>query len=153
MEQHELIIRYGEARDVDLLAEFNVAMARETEARQLDRPVVMAGVRGLLANPHAGFYVVAETGGIVIGSLMVTYEWSDWRNKCFWWIQSVYIQPSHRRRRVFTRLFQYVRQQAELHEGVCGLRLYVEQGNRVAQATYKSLGMDESHYDMYEVDL
>ena len=82
---------------------------------------------------------------------MVTFEWSDWRNKSFWWIQSVYVHPAQRRRGIFTRLFRAVQEMAAARNDVCGLRLYVEQHNHVAQATYKSLGMDETHYDMYEV--
>jgi GNAT superfamily N-acetyltransferase len=148
---NETHIRLAEARDTAVLAAFNVAMAEETESRRLDPPTVAAGVRGLLENPQAGFYLVAEQQGQVVGSLMVTFEWSDWRNKCFWWIQSVYIQSALRRRGIFTRLFQDVRSRAAARTDVCGLRLYVEQHNHVAQATYKSLGMDETHYDMYEV--
>jgi len=146
-------IRPAESRDTAVLAAFNVAMADETVSRRLDLPTVTAGVCGLLENPQAGFYLVAEQQGQVVGSLMVTYEWSDWRNKCFWWIQSVYVQPAWRRRGIFTRLFQDVRSRAAARSDVCGLRLYVEQHNHIAQATYKSLGMDETHYDMYEVEL
>jgi GNAT superfamily N-acetyltransferase len=147
-----LRIRAAESRDTDVLADFNVAMALETENRQLDPPTVQAGVAGMFAQPQLGFYLVAELDQRVVGSLMVTYEWSDWRNKCFWWIQSVYVEPAYRRQGIFTRLFQAVRTQASRRDDVCGLRLYVEQHNRIAQSTYTSLGMDETHYDMYEVE-
>ncbi|MCU0961285.1 MAG: GNAT family N-acetyltransferase [Pirellulaceae bacterium] len=153
MTESDLLIRLGEDRDVVALTAFNAAMAWETERRALDVATVQAGVRSLLANPQAGFYVVAEAAGEVIACLMVTFEWSDWRNKVFWWIQSVYVVPTHRRRGVFTRLFQDVRSRAAARQDVCGLRLYVEQHNRAAQATYRSLGMAETHYDMYEVEL
>jgi GNAT superfamily N-acetyltransferase len=143
--------RLATADDAAILAAFNVAMAAETESRRLDLPTVTAGVRSLLGNPQAGFYLVAEQAGQVVGALMVTFEWSDWRNKVFWWIQSVYVEPACRRQGIFTRLFQEVRSWAMARTDVCGLRLYVEQHNHVAQATYKSLGMDETHYDMYEV--
>jgi GNAT superfamily N-acetyltransferase len=146
-------IRLAEKQDAAALAAFNVAMAQETEDRRLDPDTVTAGVTGLLDNPRFGFYVVAVRQGCVAGALLVTFEWSDWRNKCFWWIQSVYVQPAHRRRGIFTRLFQQVRAMAAARDDVCGLRLYVEQHNHIAQATYKSLGMDETHYDMYEVEL
>ena len=148
---HEIHTRLAGAQDISILAAFNMAMARETEARQLDLPTVTAGVRSLLEHPPAGFYVVAEEQGVVVGSLMVTFEWSDWRNKSFWWIQSVYVHPAQRRRGIFTCLFRAVQGMAMSRSDVCGLRLYVEQHNHVAQATYKSLGMDETHYDMYEV--
>jgi GNAT superfamily N-acetyltransferase len=153
MTASDLLIRLGEDRDVEALTVFNVAMAWETERRALDVPTVQAGVRSLLANPQAGFYVVAEDAGVVIACLMVTFEWSDWRNQVFWWIQSVYVVPAHRRRGVFTGLFQDVRARAAARQDVCGLRLYVEQHNRAAQDTYRSLGMAETHYDMYEVEL
>jgi ribosomal protein S18 acetylase RimI-like enzyme len=143
--------RPATTHDTAILAEFNVAMAQETEARQLDLSTVTAGVRGLLENPQAGFYLVAEEHGRVVGSLMVTFEWSDWRNKTFWWIQSVYVHPAQRRRGIFTCLFRAIQAMATSRRDVCGLRLYVEQHNHIAQATYKSLGMDETHYDMYEV--
>ncbi len=146
-------IRQGELRDADILAKFNIAMAWETETRQLDPEKVAAGVLGLLNNPAAGFYVVAEREGSVVAALMVTFEWSDWRNGCFWWIQSVYVSPLCRRQRIFTQLFEHVKAIAHTRDNVCGLRLYVEQNNAVAQATYKSLGMDETHYDMYECEL
>jgi GNAT superfamily N-acetyltransferase len=146
-------IRPAEKQDTAVLAAFNVAMALETEDRRLDLDTVTAGVTSLLKNPPFGFYLVAEQQGCVVGALLVTFEWSDWRNKCFWWIQSVYVQPAERRRGIFTRLFHDVRSRAAAHNDVCGLRLYVEQHNHIAQATYKSLGMDESHYDMYEVNL
>jgi GNAT superfamily N-acetyltransferase len=148
---NEIRTRRAAVQDTAILAAFNVAMAEETEARQLDLPTVTDGVRNLFERPEAGFYLVAEVEGQVAGSLMVTFEWSDWRNKTFWWIQSVYVQPAHRRRGIFTRLFRDVQQIATARQDVCGLRLYVEQHNHVAQATYKSLGMDETHYDMYEV--
>ncbi len=145
-------IRIGEAKDAKILTQFNIAMAQETENRQLDRATVTAGVRSLISNPDAGFYVVAQQGSEVVGALMVTYEWSDWRNRRFWWIQSVYVRPSHRRQGIFRKLFEGVRARAAARDDVCGLRLYVEQNNAVAQATYRSLGMDETHYEMYETE-
>ena len=148
----DIVVRVGEAKDAAVLTNFNMAMAIETEGKRLLPGTVAAGVRGLLENPAAGFYVVAEWDGQVVGALMVTFEWSDWRNKCFWWIQSVYVRPANRRSGIFTRLFAAVRSIAAARSDICGLRLYVEQHNQVAQATYKSLGMDETHYDMYEVE-
>jgi ribosomal protein S18 acetylase RimI-like enzyme len=150
MEQN-LTIRMGDARDAAVLAEFNVAMAEETEGKRLDPQVVTAGVCGLLNNPAAGFYVVAEQDRVVRGALMVTFEWSDWRNKYFWWIQSVYVTPSHRRRGIFSQLLRAVTAMAAERSDVCGLRLYVREDNQIAQATYKRLGMEETHYDLYEV--
>ncbi len=145
-------IRPAQASDVVALTRFNMTMALETENKQLDEKTVTAGVQSLIENPAAWFYVLAEQDGEVIAGLMVTYEWSDWRNRCFWWIQSVYVLPSHRRQGVFTRLYNSVKSMAESRDDICGLRLYVEQNNAIAQATYKRLGMDETHYDMYDVE-
>lgn len=149
----EVRIRLGEAIDTDTLVKFNQAMARETEAKELDINVLTAGVENLLKNKQHGFYVVAEAFGAsdvhAVGSLMVTYEWSDWRNGLFWWIQSVYIMPEFRRRGIYRRLYEFVKELATA-EDVCGFRLYVEKENRIAKRTYEQLGMSESHYAMYE---
>ena len=149
----EFSIRLGEASDIAALVNFNRAMARETEAKELDSKVLTAGIENLLKNKQHGFYVVAQqTRGAqceVIGSLMVTYEWSDWRNGLFWCIQSVYIKPEFRRRGIYSRLYEFVKETASA-QGVCGFRLYVEKENRIAQETYEKLGMAESHYVMYE---
>ena len=147
---NELLIRMGEAHDAPTLVKSNVAMAWETEQKKLSPDVVARGVRNLLSNPRNGFYVLAEIDHEVVGSLMVTYEWSDWRDALFWWIQSVYIKPAFRKRGVFRRLYEFVKEEA-LHEtGVCGLRLYVEQGNIIAQKTYESIGMIPAPYRFYE---
>lgn len=149
----EFNIRLGEVRDIETLVDFNQSMARETEAKELDADVLRAGVDNLLKSDEQGFYVVAETSltssSEVVGSLMVTYEWSDWRNGNFWWIQSVYIKPEFRRRGIYRRLYEFVKELAE-DRNVCGFRLYVEKENRIAQQTYERLGMSESHYVMYE---
>jgi ribosomal protein S18 acetylase RimI-like enzyme len=143
-------IRSAGRDDADLLVAFNIAMADETEGKRLSQAVVSAGVRGLFDRPEMGFYLVAEIGGEIAGCLMVTYEWSDWRNGCFWWIQSVYVKPPFRRRGVFKRLFEHVTSLAEKRSDVCGLRLYVERENEIAQHTYRSLGMCETEYRMFE---
>lgn len=146
----ELNIRLAEQDDADALVSFNRDMAMETEGKALEEAVVSAGVRGLLANPALGFYVVAEVGAEVVGSLMVTMEWSDWRNGLFWWVQSVYVRPDHRRKGIYRRLYSFVKDRANEDSGVCGFRLYVEKENGVAQRTYESLGMEETCYKMYE---
>ena len=145
-----LLVRKGELRDAPVIAEFNRRMARETEGKALIPDVVAAGVLRLLNDPSLGFYAVAERGGQVIGCLMVTNEWSDWRNGLFWWIQSVYIEPASRRQGVYRQLYALVREMALADPGVCGFRLYVEKDNAVAQRTYASLGMSETDYLVYE---
>ena len=147
----DLRIRLAEARDAPLLADFNIAMARETEGKRLLPHVVGAGVRRMLAEPALGFYLVAEAkGGEVAGSLMVTTEWSDWRNGRFWWIQSVYIPPAWRRRGVFRALYRHLGETAAREPDVCGFRLYVERENVAAQATYRALGMAGTDYLLFE---
>jgi len=145
----DLAIRPARDGDAGLLVEFNRAMARETEGKELPVEIVTAGVRSLLANPGHGFYTVAESAGEVVGSLMITFEWSDWRNALFWWIQSVYVHPDFRRRGVYRRLYEHVRTRAR-EEGACGLRLYVERENAVAQGVYSALGMHRSGYLLFE---
>jgi ribosomal protein S18 acetylase RimI-like enzyme len=151
---NEIRIRKADSGDITVLVGFNQAMARETEAKDLNLSILTSGVQDLLKNDRHGFYLVAvdarEVDGEAIGSLMVTYEWSDWRNGVFWWIQSVYIKPEFRRQGVYRRLYEFVKELASADENVCGFRLYVERENRIAQRTYEQLGMRESHYVMYE---
>lgn len=147
---HELSIRMAERRDSQTLVKFNIEMAWETERKQLDSAVVTRGVQGLLENPQHGFYMVAEAAGQVVGSLMVTYEWSDWRCSLFWWIQSVYVRPDYRRRGVFSRLYQSLKDRASHDSNVCGFRLYVQGSNRTAQETYDNVGMEQTPYRVYE---
>jgi ribosomal protein S18 acetylase RimI-like enzyme len=145
-----LKIRRATRRDARALAGFNAAMALETERKALMPHVIGAGVRGLLRRPGSGFYTVAECNGQVIGALMITKEWSDWRNGDFWWIQSVYVRPEYRRQGVYRRLYAYLGKLAAKARAVCGFRLYVESDNRRAQATYEAAGMARTHYVIYE---
>jgi len=144
------IIRKAERCDADAIAGCNSAMALETEGKALLPGRVNPGVLRLLNDPSLGFYVVAEQAGSVVGSLMVTNEWSDWRNGLFWWIQSVYIVPAARRQGVYRALYDFVRDMARADPGICGFRLYVEKDNTAAQRTYSSLGMEPTDYLVYE---
>jgi ribosomal protein S18 acetylase RimI-like enzyme len=143
-------IRLATPSDAQALADFNRAMALETENKRLRPDVVLAGVHSLFNSPDAGFYLVAELERRVVGCLMVTFEWSDWRDGQFWWIQSVYVHPQQRRQGVFRRLYAEVANMAQARPGVCGLRLYVEQDNQVAQRTYSQLGMTATPYRVFE---
>jgi ribosomal protein S18 acetylase RimI-like enzyme len=136
--------------DLASLVKFNQLMAWETEQKTLDESVLCKGVTALVADHNKGFYLVAEQDNNVVGSLMVTTEWSDWRNGVFWWVQSVYISPDFRRQGVYAQLYAEVKILAEQQQNVCGFRLYVEKENLIAQKTYESLGMEQSHYLMYE---
>ncbi|MCE9677737.1 GNAT family N-acetyltransferase [Shewanella sp. AS1] len=143
-------IRKGQLADLRALVEFNQAMAQETEGLSLDEQTLSLGVETLLNTPEKGFYLVAEEAGEILGSLMVTFEWSDWRAKDYYWIQSVYIRPQNRRQGIYTRLYQSVKDLADENGGAASFRLYVEQENSKAQQTYQALGMDKSYYLMYE---
>ncbi len=152
-------IRAAEPADVDLLAQWAQAMALETEHRQLDADTVRAGVAAGIADPAKARYFIAmhdavlaggETIGVAVGTLMITREWSDWRNGDWWWIQSVYVIAQHRRQGVFAAMHQHVQQLAQDTSGVIGLRLYVERDNDVAQRTYTALGMHDAGYLIQE---
>ena len=138
-------IRKATLDDLETIVDFNIRLAAESEDTHLDRETVRGGVRGLLADAARGAYYVACGPGIV-GQMMHTHEWSDWRNGDIWWIQSVYVHPDHRRRGVCRALYEHVRTLAAADPGVVGLRLYVERENAVAQATYAGLGMRMAGY-------
>ena len=146
----EATIRRATNADLETLISFNAAMARETEDKALDVDTLRRGISAMLDDDSLGFYLVAERDGEAVAQLMVTTEWSDWRNAHFWWLQSLYVRPEYRRQGIFRQLYEHVRQQALESGNVCGIRLYVERTNRRAQEAYVNLGMSHSHYDMYE---
>ena len=154
-----LRVREAEPADAALLARWARAMALETEHRHLDEATVRAGVAAGIADAARARYFVAmqdaplagrETIGVAVGTLMLTREWSDWRNGDWWWIQSVYVAPEHRRQGVFAALYRHVERLARATPGVIGLRLYVERANATAQRTYAALGMQDAGYSIYE---
>ena len=140
------VIREATVDDLETIADFNACLAEETEAVSLDRETVVQGVRALLSDRTRGSYYVACAGGPIIGQIMHTREWSDWRNGDIWWIQSVFVRPDHRRLGVFRSLYGHLKTLADSDPGVVGLRLYVERENQAAQATYASLGMTPAPY-------
>lgn len=152
----DLLIRSARIEDVEAIAAFSAAMARETEGRMLDRDRLRHGTRSLLESPAHGFFLVAEHQGAkehsVVGQLMVTYEWSDWRNAVFWWIQSVYVDPAWRRKGIFRKMHATVMATAKADPKVCGVRLYVESENRLAQEVYRKVGLKPSSYAVFETD-
>ena len=149
----ETKVRVASGNDAVLIGDFNSRLARETEHRDLDPALVEAGVSAALASPAYGRYLLAEIDGCVVGQLFLTYEWSDWRNGMFWWLQSVYVLPEYRRRGVFRRLHAEVLELARADGGVCGIRLYVERENAVARATYRALGFARPGYEVMEQTL
>lgn len=145
-----LTVRAALRGDVGFLVDSNAAMAFETERKRLDRDVLTRGTEAVFDAPHRGFYLVAERAGAAVGCLLVTYEWSDWRNGDWWWIQSVHVIATARRSGVFRALHADVERRARATQGVVGLRLYVEHENRVAQETYAALGMQDAGYRLLE---
>ena len=152
--QQEWNIRQGRLDDIDCLVAFSQAMALETEGRRLEGDRLHRGTRALLNSTIHGFFLVAEQSQTsqVVGQLMITYEWSDWRNASFWWIQSVYVDPAWRRQGVFRRMHANVIERAKADSGVCGVRLYVESENRLAQDVYRRVGLTPSSYSVFETD-
>lgn len=144
------VIRRAEPDDAPVITGFNLGIALETENLRLRPKTVRAGVAKLLENPGFGFYLVAELDGQTVGSLMVTTEWSDWRCGQFWWIQSVYVLPEFRKRGIYRRMHEKVKELARENDNVCGFRLYVEKENFAAQAAYLKTGMCQTGYRMFE---
>ena len=149
----QVAVRRALETDAGAITQFNIDMALETENKQLNRKKIEAGVHSLFRHPEFGFYVVAEFEQRIVGCLMITYEWSDWRNGLFWWIQSVYVAPNYRRLGVYKTMYNTIREMAADYPQVCGFRLYVERDNEVAQSVYHKLGMDETPYKLFEEEL
>jgi GNAT superfamily N-acetyltransferase len=144
-----VIIRRANRGDAKVIIAFQQAMAMETESLKLDESILEPGVKAVFNDPSKGEYFVAENEGSVIASLLITYEWSDWRNANIWWFQSVYVLPGFRRKGIFRMMYSYISEEAD-NLGVAGLRLYVETNNSAAMKTYESMGMSSEHYTMYE---
>jgi len=151
-----LNVRLARPEDAATIASFSAAMAHETEGRRLDLDRLHDGTIALLESPDRGFFMVAELEQAddrqLLGQLMITYEWSDWRNGAFWWIQSVYVDPAWRRQSVFRRMHETVVATAKTSPNVCGVRLYVEESNGAAQAVYRRVGLAPSSYAIFETD-
>jgi GNAT superfamily N-acetyltransferase len=147
-----ITIRQAHTEDAEIIARFNEAIAWESEGVRLDGPRLRRGVAAVLRDAARGVYYLAERGGEVVGQTLVTYEWSDWRNGVFWWIQSVYVRGDCRRKGVFSLLHRHVESIARATPEVCGLRLYVERDNLRAQKTYLALGMNSPGYQVMEID-
>ncbi|MGD0582846.1 MAG: GNAT family N-acetyltransferase [Bacteroidales bacterium] len=144
-----IIIRRAIAEDAQKIISFQQAMAMETEGLKLNKEILSRGVKAVFDDPSKGEYFVADIDGSVIASLLITYEWSDWRNSKVWWFQSVYVLPDYRRKGIFRKMYLFIKDEAE-RLGVAGLRLYVEKNNSAAQKTYEAMGMTSEHYAMYE---
>jgi L-amino acid N-acyltransferase YncA len=143
-------IRQAQRADLSLLVDFQYKLALESENITLDRQVLNAGMAALFDDPTKGLYYIAEEAGEAIGCHMITYEWSDWRNGMVLWIQSVYVRESHRKKGVFRKMYDNLVDRVQQDKGLRGLRLYVDKTNARAQKVYESMGMDGSHYTVYE---
>ena len=153
MNDIKITIREATREDTENIVRFQEGMALETEGKVLDESLLRDGITAIFDSTQKGFYIVAEVGSVVVGSLLITYEWSDWRNATFWWIQSVFVDANWRRNGVYRSMYDYVVNVAKSRKDICGIRLYVERTNTIAQETYKDLGMTHSHYDLYETDI
>lgn len=147
----ESTIRKANLSDIPVIVEFNYNLAKETEHIELNKDRLYKGVQRVIEDPSKGIYFLYEYEGQVQGQLMITKEWSDWRNGEFWWIQSVYVRRDYRKKGVFKALYEHVEKIVLENKDLCGLRLYVEKENETAQNTYKSLGMEETYYKLYEM--
>jgi GNAT superfamily N-acetyltransferase len=143
-------IRQGEIKDLDTLVQFNLSMAKETEALDLPKDILKQGIMHGLKHPEVARYFVAEEGNKIVGSLMITMEWSDWRNAHVAWIQSVYVLPEYRRKKIFKSMYQHIKHWVEQRVDLGGIRLYVDKGNLPAIQTYKNIGMNGEHYQLFE---
>ncbi len=146
----EVLYRQARESDAATIAQFNERMALETEDKVLAPDTIRQGVTTVISSPDLGFYMVAEIDGQVVACLGITYEWSDWRNGLFWWIQSVFVHEDFRARGVFSGMYSEVKTLARRDRRVCGIRLYVEKDNDTAYRTYVRLGMTETEYRLME---
>jgi GNAT superfamily N-acetyltransferase len=148
----KISIRRAMTDDLETIVDFNAALAKESEGIILERERLKEGIKAALDDPQKCLYFMAELDGKIVGQTMITFEWSDWRNGFFWWIQSVYVPPEMRRKGVFRAIFEHIRSLAESEKTVCGLRLYVDRNNPIAIQTYLNLGLRRAQFDMYEID-
>jgi GNAT superfamily N-acetyltransferase len=148
----EIKIRRATIKDAAIIAEFNARLAWETERKRLRPSTLTAGVKALLSDSSKGTYFVAQARGNVVGQLLITYEWSDWRNGNFWWLQSVYVAKAFRGQGVFRGLFEHVDQRAKKEGDVCGIRLYMDKQNGRARTVYRELGLEETNYEVFELE-
>lgn len=145
-----ITIREAKQDEWTIIATFQQAMALETEGIQLDHACLEKGIKAVFNDPSKGCYYMAATDQQIMGSLMITYEWSDWRNKTVFWIQSVYVHPEHRRKGIYRQLYDFIQTLAKENDTIGGVRLYVDKTNQNAIKTYESLGMNGEHYQLFE---
>lgn len=143
-------IRLAQEEDKKTIAHFQEAMAQETENLILDKKLLISGVTAVFRDPAKGKYLVAEEETKIVGCLLLTPEWSDWRNKWVLWLQSVYVLPEFRRKKIFSLMYEFAKQIAERDPEIAGIRLYVDVSNERAANVYKAMGMNGDHYRVFE---
>lgn len=143
-------IRRAEKSDAKVIAEFQQKMAFESEGFELDPVVLEKGVRAVFDNHSKGMYFVVENNKSIIASMLITYEWSDWRNKTIYWLQSIYVIPRMRGKKVFSLMYKHIKEMADKDDSVGGIRLYVDNSNKNAIGVYKAVGMHDEHYRTFE---
>jgi GNAT superfamily N-acetyltransferase len=143
-------VRTAVPSDYSLIVDFQLKMAHETESIALDEDQLTKGVQAIFEHNEKGKYFIAEYEGEAVASLMISFEWSDWRNSTIWWIQSVYVMPQHRRKGIYASMYEHIRQLAMVEKAVGGIRLYVDKSNEIAKKTYAALGMNGEHYQVFE---
>ena len=137
-------------KHIDVLIDFQQRLAYESEEVTLDAATLRKGMEAMFADPGKGLYYIASDGEDVVGCHMITYEWSDWRNGMAWWLQSVYVRESHRKKGVFKIMYDNVISMIKKDPNLIALRLYVDKSNERAMKVYAAMGMDGSHYTVYE---
>ncbi|GAX34085.1 GNAT family N-acetyltransferase [Nodularia sp. NIES-3585] len=143
------IFRRAEFQDLTTLVNSNQALAQEARGEKLDSQLLTSGIQAVLVDPHRGFYTVGEVENKTVAVALVTFEWSDWRNAWFWWLQDIYVEPRYRQQGIFHAFYTHIKTQAQAAK-VCGLRLYVYKGNIRAQEVYARVGMNPSNSVMFE---
>ncbi|MBC7970531.1 MAG: GNAT family N-acetyltransferase [Verrucomicrobia bacterium] len=146
------MIRKATIQDLATIVRFNLSLVKEARGKELNATTLQKGVQAVLKDGDRGFYTVAEMDDQVVSAVLVTFEWSDFSNAWFWWLQDVYVEPDYRQQGIFRALYQHLKDEAT-QSNACGLRLYVYRGNERAQAVYKALGMMPSDSLMYEETL
>ncbi|PAX54100.1 GNAT family N-acetyltransferase [Brunnivagina elsteri] len=149
MNQRNCIIRKAELEDLSTIVSFNQSLAMEVRGEKLESEIITSGVEAVLKDSNRGFYTLVEIESKIIAIALITFEWSDWRNAWFWWLQDVYVEPSYRQQGIFRSLYMHLKQQAQLAQ-VSGLRLYVYKGNTKAQEVYQRIGMNPSNSLIFE---
>lgn len=145
-----MIIRKAIPEDTPAIIDFQIKMALETENIHLEKSIVTEGVNAVFSDPSKGTYYIAEKNWEVVGSLLTTYEWSDWRNGTVIWIQSVFVLPEYRQQGIYKTLFQHVSNMVKSDKKLKGIRLYVEKSNKTAHKVYSKIGLNPDHYELYE---